>query len=62
MGAPGIEAGTLATTVVHFVPQWPTETERFQVFPITTVYSVLPSPPTYLPPKSHPYKCPGGQL
>jgi hypothetical protein len=62
MGAPGIEAGTLATTVVHYRPLSSTGTARLQGFQAFLFHSVQPWPPTYMPPVSHLYKCPGGQL
>jgi hypothetical protein len=56
MGAPGIEAGHLDLSKVHYVPLGATATTRFQGFPVTMVYLALPQPPTHEPRLDHIYK------
>jgi hypothetical protein len=62
MGAPGIEAGHPVITVYYPRLLKYTGTTDLRGLRATTAHSVLPQPPTYEPPKSHTYKCPGGQL
>jgi hypothetical protein len=62
MGAPGIEAENPVATTVYYVPLWAAEPAPLQGIMGPMFYSVLLSPPTYVPPVRHPYKCLGGQL
>jgi hypothetical protein len=61
MGAPGIEAGNLATTTTYYVLLWPTETGRLHAFLTPTTYSVPLRPPTCGPPTGHCYNWQSGQ-